>query len=116
LTQEEIPVYGSSRIAIHKLKRTIGATEEKKDGEDGKKEGEIKVQHWWANRYRTHKYFELSNHLGNVLKTITDRKLGIEDNNNPGIAQYYNPEIVSTSDYYPFGMQIAGRTSASGKE
>jgi len=35
LTQEEIPVYGSSRIAIHKLKRTIGATEEKKDGEDG---------------------------------------------------------------------------------
>jgi RHS repeat-associated protein len=41
---------------------------------------------------------ELTNHLGNVLATITDRKIY-----NP-IEQYYEPVITMKADYYAFGM------------
>ena len=53
----------------------------------------------------------LSNHLCNVLTTISDRKLG----NNPtsNLVEYYTAEIISTSDYVPFGMQLDDRKVSS---
>jgi RHS repeat-associated protein len=50
------------------------------------------------------KRYELSNHLGNVLQVLTDRKLAIDDGN--GDIAYYTPDVVSQSDYYPFGMML----------
>ncbi len=54
-----------------------------------------------------YKTYELSNHLGNVLATITDRKV-------PNVSgtsfTYFNPQITTITDYYPFGMQIAERS------
>lgn len=59
---------------------------------------------------RGNKFFELSNHLGNVLVTVSDKKLGVDaSGNNDGIIDYYNADIVSANDYYPFGMQMPGR-------
>ncbi len=56
-----------------------------------------------------YKTYELSNHLGNVLATITDRKVpDIDIPNN--IYNYYNPQITTITDYYPFGMQIEERS------
>jgi len=46
------------------------------------------------------KFFELTNHLGNVLSVISDHKLTI----NTAGTDYYVADIVSYSDYYPFGM------------
>jgi RHS repeat-associated protein len=49
----------------------------------------------------------LSNHLGNVLVTVLDRKLveGTEGSTATG----YRAEVLFASDYYPFGMQMPGR-------
>ncbi len=55
------------------------------------------------------KTYELSNHLGNVLATITDRKVPDIDIPNK-LYNYYNPQITSITDYYPFGMQIEERS------
>jgi RHS repeat-associated protein len=52
-------------------------------------------------------YYELSNHLGNVLVTVTDMKIGIE--NDFWTAEYYEATVVSANDYYPFGSAMAGR-------
>jgi len=43
--------------------------------------------------------YELSNHLGNVLVVISDKKLADDE-----------AHVVSTTDYYPFGMNIQERT------
>ena len=53
-------------------------------------------------------YYELSNHLGNVLVTVTDMKVGIEGGD-PWVAEYYEATVVSANDYYPFGSAMAGR-------
>jgi RHS repeat-associated protein len=53
------------------------------------------------------KVYEFSNHLGNVLTTFSDRKLATETT--PGYVAYYTAEILSSTDYYPFGFQMPGR-------
>ncbi|MCT4579994.1 MAG: hypothetical protein N4A35_01140 [Flavobacteriales bacterium] len=50
------------------------------------------------------KSYELSNHLGNVLAVITDKKIGVESTTISGDLAYYQSDVVSYSDYYPFGM------------
>jgi RHS repeat-associated protein len=58
--------------------------------------------------------YELSNHLGNVLAVISDRKLPVDVGNN-GTIDYYTAEVLSQNDYYPFGMSMPGRKySAAG--
>ena len=54
--------------------------------------------------------FELSNHLGNVLATITDKKLQVSTNNSS--TSYFEAEVQSVQDYYAFGMQMPGRKSS----
>jgi RHS repeat-associated protein len=49
----------------------------------------------------------LSNHLGNVLVTVSDRKLA--EGTEGSIATGYRAEVLFASDYYPFGMQMPGR-------
>ncbi|MCA6498679.1 MAG: hypothetical protein IM558_13240, partial [Chitinophagaceae bacterium] len=56
--------------------------------------------------------FELSNHLGNVLATITDKKLQVSTNNSS--TSYFEAEVQTVQDYYAFGMQMPGRKSSGG--
>jgi RHS repeat-associated protein len=74
---------------------------------------------------RGNKFFELSNHLGNVLVTVSDKKTAVDDgtyeystatglytkiNSTPdGKVDYYTADIVTAQDYYPFGMMMLGR-------
>jgi RHS repeat-associated protein len=60
------------------------------------------------------KQYEFTDHLGNVLLTISDTKKGY-DGNNDGISEYYHPIIFTTSDYYPFGMPMPGRYTTNQK-
>lgn len=57
-------------------------------------------------RFVGDKQYELSNHLGNVLSVITDRSLFSTD----GI---FSPDVLSYSDYYPFGMLVPNRHGSS---
>jgi RHS repeat-associated protein len=52
------------------------------------------------------KIYELSDHLGNVRATVSDRKLATLLNGNDVELSAY---VLSYSDYYPFGMQMPGR-------
>ncbi|MDF1675978.1 MAG: hypothetical protein P1U44_09710 [Vicingaceae bacterium] len=57
------------------------------------------------------KVYEKSNHLGNVLVTLSDRKFPV----NTGTTwDYYDPNVLSYSDYYPFGSLLPGRNASSG--
>lgn len=60
-----------------------------------------------VNFTRGKKFFELSNHLGNVLATVTDRKKAVSTNGTT--TDHYEAEISSAQDYYPFGMFMPGR-------
>ena len=55
-----------------------------------------------AHRNMGTKRYELSNHLGNVMTVITDN-IGMEQDS-------VWASVVSTSDYYPFGLGMGGRS------
>jgi len=61
---------------------------------------------------RGNKFFELSNHIGNVLVTVSDKKLQHTTNNST--VDYYNADVVTANDYYPFGSQMPGRKYSAG--
>jgi RHS repeat-associated protein len=56
--------------------------------------------------------YELSNHLGNVLQVVSDRKLAVETAPESGVVDYYIADVVSQSDYYPFGMMLPNRNES----
>jgi hypothetical protein len=47
--------------------------------------------------------YELTNHLGNVLSTFSDKKIGSDSS---GTVNYYSAEDLSQNDYYPFGADV----------
>ena len=53
------------------------------------------------------KQYELTNHLGNVLAVITDKK--VCGHAISGYADYYIAEVIHQQDYYPFGSPMPGR-------
>lgn len=54
--------------------------------------------------------YELTNHLGNVLATITDRKIAVSSSSDGSLIDHFTPDVATAQDYYPFGMQMPGRT------
>jgi len=59
--------------------------------------------------YLGKKQFEMTDHLGNVNSTISDRKIPVESTITPGTISYKIADILSTSGFYPFGMMIKSR-------
>ena len=57
------------------------------------------------------KAYELTDHLGNVAVTVTDRKIAARPVNILNPVPAYFAEVKSTQDYYPFGMEIKERSS-----
>lgn len=94
---QEHSIYGSSRVGVDNRKDTLYM-------------GAVYTPTWGgANTSRRAlglKSFELANHLGNVLVTVSDKPIYQASSG----SIYFNPEITSTSDYYPFGAPINGRS------
>jgi RHS repeat-associated protein len=64
-----------------------------------------------CNRNTGYKEFEINNHLGNVQATITDRK--VQSSSTPFTTiDYWEPDINTIYDYYPFGAPMPGRNLA----
>ena len=118
LTERDI--YGSSRLGTENINQVIASTT---------------LGHININTDLTQvvgdKNYELSNlptklGIGNVLQVVTDRKLAIDSGDyNPesgtyytmilggdGVVDYYVSDVVTQSDYYPFGMLLPGRNSS----
>ena len=94
LNQDEKFLYGSSRLGLISVKETV----------DG---GPDYTQTYYDGRAfsfgRGSKQYELTNHLGNVLATISDKKFGVSSGGS-SLIDHYEPDIVTAQDYYPFGM------------
>ena len=97
LTQMENHIYGSSRLGMV----TALTVPNQNVALSGGNTGIV------STFTRGEKLFELSNHLGNVLVTLTDKKLQHTSDN--ATVDYYVADVASASDYYPFGMQMPGR-------
>ncbi len=57
--------------------------------------------------YTGHKSYELSNHLGNVLAVVSDRIIPISSN--ATTVEEFDADVVSASDFTPFGMAMSSR-------
>ncbi len=55
------------------------------------------------------KYYEFSNHLGNVLTVFSDVKIALDEDADYVVDGFRVP-IRNTADYSPFGVQLDGRT------
>ena len=66
-----------------------------------------------SSRILGEKSYELSNHLGNVLATVSDRKLAVEHDLLAGVVDHYEADVQSYSEYYPYGMVLRSGTDGS---
>ena len=93
LKHSENLIYGSSRLG------TVLVGDEVNDGP-----GSMQYYRGIKGYGRGYKQYELTNHLGNVLATISDKKYGVPLTGSSSIISYYESDIVTAQDYYPFGM------------
>ena len=100
LTQSEVHLYGSSRLGM--LTPNTDMTVNQTMPGIGSK--------YFTTFIRGTKFFEITNHLGNVLATVTDKKMGVRSTTDTSKVAYYTADVMSAQDYYPFGMQMPGRT------
>jgi len=91
-------LYGSSRLGVWQPNGAIPAPVSWLNVQDSLQIGQ--------------RAYELTNQLGNVLGSISDKKIGMSSNDT--LVNYYVAEVLSQSDYYPFGMQIPGRNWNAG--
>jgi RHS repeat-associated protein len=97
-TCTERPIYGSSRVGMD-VTKVIYTTET-----EALPEGE-------AVRLLGNKQYEISNHLGNVLVVVSDIKIIVQD---AGTITGYQAQIISATDYSPFGVGLEGRNWSAG--
>jgi RHS repeat-associated protein len=97
-------IYGSSRLGTREVRQRML----KLDEEGGVEErfGEMEEDLYF---YRGFKRYEMSNHLGNVLVVISDKRTAVCDD---GVS-HFEAEVLMANDYYPFGMQMPGRVWTS---
>ncbi|MFI5171123.1 MAG: RHS repeat-associated core domain-containing protein, partial [Chitinophagales bacterium] len=89
---KERTIYGSSRVGIYTREVDMIAATMSDEG----------------SRDLGKKCLELTNHLSNVLAVVSDKKIPIQDGST-GDIDYFLADIVSVSDYYPFGAPLVGR-------
>ncbi|MFD2920700.1 RHS repeat domain-containing protein [Terrimonas rubra] len=105
VTQKEIHLYGANRFGMALPESRASSSLDLASG-FGKAVTRTLV--------RGEKIFELSNHLGNVLATISDKKIQVAKSSpNQHQIDYYETDVVSATDYAPFGMQLVGRVYAA---
>src|SRR5690554_490630 len=129
LTLNEHVIYGSSRLGVESPNRIISETEISSTSTTVNYETGINITRGPINHFSydfsfrklEEKSYELSEHRGNVMQVITDRKVAVDDgafdvNGNltsttpDNTIDYYTADVVSYSDYYPGGMVMPGRS------
>ena len=84
---EEFHIYGSSRLGTLNLQYDTTTNQLQND------QGKLILGS---------RNYELTNHLGNVLVVISDKKILLDS--------LFQADVVSANDYYPFGMIIKSRS------
>lgn len=86
---ETVPIYGDSRLGMYVPDMLLDASEESSP---------------LLTLKRGEKRYELTNHLGNVMAVVSDRKI-----TDPASDMMLQADVLSASDYYAYGMQMPGR-------
>jgi RHS repeat-associated protein len=108
-------IYGSSRLGVENGDVTLFSRNYKQDYQLS---SDVELAKNWVittpgiqllapdytKRVMGKKNYELSNHLGNVLAVVTDRKVP-----SPSYTGSYTADVVSYSDYSPYGTLLDGR-------
>jgi RHS repeat-associated protein len=89
LSLTEQHLYGSSRLGMRQVNELLVEKDEIKEFEPE-----------YSSRNLGEKVFELTNHLGNVLAVVSDKKLANNE-----------PDVKATFDYFPFGSPMPGRVN-----
>ncbi len=89
---KEQHIYGSSRLGLRQSDVKLVT-----------RSGNMISTHTNIDFTNSKRFYELSNHLGNVLAVVSDKKILNADGT-------YSANVVSASDFYPFGSQMPGRT------
>lgn len=119
LELNQVVVYGSSRLGVINHSESLVSREftasingdnrfENKDYSGSTVNVILTYQSAEFKLVRGLKQYELSNHLGNVLVTIQDRRQSVDSTVN-GVTDYYIPYIVTAQDYYAFGSLMDER-------
>jgi len=106
-------IYGSSRIGIYEANLCMASRSVRVESgtETQVNSTTIALQSYtYFTTARGAKRLELTNHLGNVLAVITDKKVAICTTE---VFSHWKAELVSATDYSPFGAPLAGRTFQS---
>jgi len=121
----ELPIYGSSRLGEYKpdiqvpacstcstvtsINVTNSVTKTNiNTGTNYKAPTVITYTTGNMTRILGKKQYEISNHLGNVLVVVLDRKMPYKLAGNSTVnIDYYLPQVVAHTDYYPYGMAIS---------
>ncbi len=119
LSTNEFPMYGSARLGVQNASDTLSHITYTQstfdaDGFYTSSYENVPLNETDTNSYHYYplqKQYELTNHLGNVLATISARPRLIFDNQT---FQYKEADVISVSDYFGFGMLMPGRQWNSG--
>ncbi len=101
-------IYGSDRIGVENsgaklADRSYTIEGDPETGTDPNYGDPTQYDYEYTYRLVGDKNYELSNHLGNVLAVITDRKIEL------GTSNIYSADVVSYSDYSPYGTMLPHR-------
>ena len=96
----ERSMYGSSRVGMENPNQLLGFRT--------LNQSVSQTAFYSSQNYTGDKNYELSNHLGNVLEVVTDRKLPIQLGTT-ATTDYYTCDVIAYSDYFPYGMVMPGR-------
>jgi RHS repeat-associated protein len=96
----EHAVYGSARLGMRRPGRELARIE------GGVLTSANKPTH--HERARGETAYELTNHLGNVLAVVSDRRTATGS----GAVIANGAEVLDAREYYPFGMAVVGRGGA----
>ncbi len=110
LRLEEWHLYGSSRIGIYQTNKAMAQRTVRIENGITTQLSNTHIEQLSLTCFYTErgaKRYELTNHLGNVLTVVTDKKLPVCTGTS---VSYFIADIVSATDYSPFGAPLAERT------
>jgi len=114
---DEHHIYGSSRHGVRHTQERIQYREIEVGGYDSNGNiegyGAMSTTNYTSlptKAIRGITNYELTNHLGNVMSTISDRKVPVDDVNNNIL--YFLPDVDTYQDYFPFGMVMSERSGS----
>jgi len=95
ITQVEADLYSTIRLGIFNLNRNVNNLQS------------ANYLNTINTFVRGEKNFQLTNHLGSVLLTISDKIIQHSADNTT--VDYSIADVVTANDYYPYGMEMPGR-------